>query len=70
MSDVDLYQKARILTDAADALRDTAREHVTAGRGHMTWAEAVVQLREMAKALVREYEAEASAALFSGEDHL
>jgi len=66
----DRYDKARTLTDAADELRDMARKHVAAGRGHMTWAEATAHLREMAKGLAREYEAAAEAALFSGEDHL
>jgi hypothetical protein len=67
---VDGYTKARILTDAADTLRDIARAHVANGLGHMTWAEAVVELRGMARSMVRQEDAEAEAALFSGEDHL
>jgi len=30
----------------ADELTDIAREHVAAGRGHMTWAECVVWLKK------------------------
>lgn len=36
------------LTAAADEITRTARAHVAAGRGHMTWAEAVTILRRLA----------------------
>lgn len=68
--DERLMVEARALADAADALRDMARGLSNRGLGHMTWAEATYHLRDMAKAKVREYEARASEALFSGEDHL
>lgn len=68
--DERLMIEARALADAADELQGFARALVAKGLGHATWAEACVQLRDMAKAKVREYEDNASAALFSGEDHL
>jgi hypothetical protein len=35
------------LTGAAEEITRVARGHAAAGRGHMTWAEAVTQLRKM-----------------------
>ena len=36
-----------VLDEAAAAIRTAARAHIAAGRGHMTWAEAIVVLEQM-----------------------
>lgn len=50
---------ARVALEAAlpvllDAVTVQAREHVAAGRGHMTWAETLTQLRRMTQTTIEE----------------
>jgi hypothetical protein len=52
-------QEARYVLAAAlpvllDAVTVQAREHVAAGRGHMTWAETLTQLRRMTETTTEE----------------